>query len=384
MSRAVAVLGSTGSIGTQSLEVIKELGYKVVSLAAGTRIEQLAEQIREFQPELVSVKDEAHAVLLRERLGSTKVEIMYGQVGLREAARVSSADLVVTAVVGAMGIEPTLTAIHAGKSIALANKETLVSAGEIVLEAVKQKSVSILPVDSEHSAIFQCLQDRPKREVEKLILTASGGAFRSLSRSELLHVSIGDALKHPNWAMGPKITVDSATMMNKGLEIIEAKWLFDVTPEQIDVLIHPQSVIHSMVEYVDGSILAQLGSADMRIPIQYALTYPQRSPSNWPRLSFEKMRQLDFYAPDFERFPALRLAYDALRAGGTMPCVLNAANEQAVQRFLQGAIAFHQIESLIERVMDAHTIEYHPDLMQILNVDKWARQELDAQWQKSK
>jgi 1-deoxy-D-xylulose-5-phosphate reductoisomerase len=384
MSRAVAVLGSTGSIGTQSLEVIKELGYKVVSLAAGTRIEQLAEQIREFQPELVSVKDEAHAVLLRERLGSTKVEIMYGQVGLREAARVSSADLVVTAVVGAMGIEPTLTAIHAGKSIALANKETLVSAGEIVLEAVKQKSVSILPVDSEHSAIFQCLQDRPKREVEKLILTASGGAFRSLSRSELLHVSIDDALKHPNWAMGPKITVDSATMMNKGLEIIEAKWLFDVTPEQIDVLIHPQSVIHSMVEYVDGSILAQLGSADMRIPIQYALTYPQRSPSNWPRLSFEKMRQLDFYAPDFERFPALRLAYDALRAGGTMPCVLNAANEQAVQRFLQGAIAFHQIESLIERVMDAHTIEYHPDLMQILNVDKWARQELDAQWQKSK
>jgi 1-deoxy-D-xylulose-5-phosphate reductoisomerase len=379
MSRSVAILGSTGSIGTQALEVVRALGYRVASLAAGTRMDLLAQQILEFQPELVSVKDEAYARALRERIGNAKVEIVHGQAGLCEAARVPSADIVLTAVVGAMGIEPTLAAIRAGKTIALANKETLVSAGEVVTRAIAQHQVSLLPVDSEHSAIFQCLQGRTVKEVEKLILTASGGAFRTLTRHQLQHVRIEDALQHPNWIMGPKITVDSATMMNKGLEVIEAKWLFQVKPEQIAVLIHPQSIVHSMVEFVDGSLLAQLGTPDMRNPIQYALTYPKRVTADWPRLKVEAMSRLEFFEPDFTRFPALRLAFAALQTGGTLPAVLNAANEQAVKRFLEGAIPFVQIEEYVERVMNRHTVQYQLDLDVILEADRWARQAVDRE-----
>ncbi|UOF89389.1 1-deoxy-D-xylulose-5-phosphate reductoisomerase [Fodinisporobacter ferrooxydans] len=377
MNRSITILGSTGSIGTQTLDVIRHLEYRVSGLAAGTNVERLAQQIKEFHPQIVCVADEVHAQALRKLIGTENVEIVYGEEGLCDVAAESSADTVVTAVVGAMGIKPTLRAIQAKKNIALANKETLVSAGEIVMAEASKHNVKILPVDSEHSAIFQCLQERSLSQVKRLLLTASGGSFRTLTREQLHDVTIESALQHPNWVMGPKITIDSATLMNKGLEVMEAKWLFSMPVDAIDVVIHPQSVVHSMVEFVDHSILAQLGTADMRIPIQFALAYPERMQADWPRLAFHTYMQLDFYPPDLKRFPALSLAYDALRIGGSLPAVLNAANERVVEHVLQGRVPFSKIELHVEDVMQQHHTLSHPSLDEILESDRWARKKID-------
>lgn len=371
--KKIAILGSTGSIGTQTLDVVREHSdeLQVVALAAGSNKERLKEQIKEFHPELVSLSDEKKAQELREELAGEQVEVVCGMEGLIEVAGVDSADVVVTAVVGMMGILPTMEAIKKGKDIALANKETLVTAGHLIIPMAKEYGVSILPVDSEHSAIFQSLQGEPKAALDKILLTASGGPFRGKSAEFLETVTLEDALNHPNWSMGPKITIDSSTMVNKGLEVMEAKWLFGVDYSQIEVVIQPQSIIHSMVQYVDGAIIAQLGTPDMRVPIEYALFYPERRSLSGDRLDFSKLSQITFEKPDYKVFRGLSLAIEAGKTGGTMPTVFNAANERAVAKFLKGEIKYTDIVRSIEKCMDAHKVSAHPDLEEILATEQW-------------
>ena len=371
--KKIAILGSTGSIGTQTLDVIRAHSdeLEVVALAAGSNKERLKEQIREFHPELVSLSDEKKAQELKEELAGEAVEVVCGMDGLIEVAGIDSADVVVTAVVGMMGILPTMEAIRKGKDIALANKETLVTAGHLIIPMAREYGVSILPVDSEHSAIFQCLQGEPKKALDKILLTASGGPFRGKSAEFLETVTLEDALNHPNWSMGPKITIDSSTMVNKGLEVMEAKWLFGVDYSQIEVVIQPQSIIHSMVQYIDGAVIAQLGTPDMRVPIEYALFYPERRSLPGDRLDFSKLSQITFEKPDYKVFRGLSLAIEAGKAGGTMPTVFNAANERAVAKFLKGEIKYTDIVRSIEKCMDAHKVSAHPDLEEILATEQW-------------
>ena len=371
--KKIAILGSTGSIGTQTLDVVREHSdeLQVVALAAGTNKERLKEQIKEFHPKLVSLSDEKKAQELKEELAGEQVEVVCGMEGLIEVAGVDSADVVVTAVVGMMGILPTMEAIKKGKDIALANKETLVTAGHLIIPMAKEYGVSILPVDSEHSAIFQSLQGEPKAALDKILLTASGGPFRGKSAEFLETVTLEAALNHPNWSMGPKITIDSSTMVNKGLEVMEAKWLFGVDYSQIEVVIQPQSIIHSMVQYVEGAIIAQLGTPDMRVPIEYALFYPERRSLSGDRLDFSKLSQITFEKPDYKVFRGLSLAIEAGKTGGTMPTVFNAANERAVAKFLKGEIKYTDIVRSIEKCMDAHKVSAHPDLEEILATEQW-------------
>ena len=371
--KKIAILGSTGSIGTQTLDVVREHSdeLQVVALAAGSNKERLKEQIKEFHPKLVSLSDEKKAQELKEELAGEQVEVVCGMEGLIEVAGADSADVVVTAVVGMMGILPTMEAIKKGKDIALANKETLVTAGHLIIPMAKEYGVSILPVDSEHSAIFQSLQGEPKAALDKILLTASGGPFRGKSAEFLETVTLEDALNHPNWSMGPKITIDSSTMVNKGLEVMEAKWLFGVDYSQIEVVIQPQSIIHSMVQYVDGAIIAQLGTPDMRVPIEYALFYPKRRSLSGDRLDFSKLSQITFEKPDYKVFRGLSLAIEAGKTGGTMRTVFNAANERAVAKFLKGEIKYTDIVRSIEKCMDAHKVSAHPDLEEILATEQW-------------
>ena len=371
--KKIAILGSTGSIGTQTLDVVRAHSdeLEVVALAAGSNKERLKEQIREFHPELVSLYDERKAQELKEELAGEAVEVVCGMDGLIEVAGIDSADVVVTAVVGMMGILPTMEAIRKGKDIALANKETLVTAGHLIIPMAREYGVSILPVDSEHSAIFQCLQGEPKKALDKILLTASGGPFRGKSAEFLETVTLEDALNHPNWSMGPKITIDSSTMVNKGLEVMEAKWLFGVDYSQIEVVIQPQSIIHSMVQYIDGAVIAQLGTPDMRVPIEYALFYPERRSLPGDRLDFSKLSQITFEKPDYKVFRGLSLAIEAGKTGGTMPTVFNAANERAVAKFLKGEIKYTDIVRSIEKCMDAHKVSAHPDLEEILATEQW-------------
>ncbi len=379
--KKICILGSTGSIGTQTLQVVQNLSdIQVVGLSVQQNIDLLEKQIVQFSPKKVAVMDEKKALELRKRIQGMEVEVLSGLEGLIELAQMDEADLVVTAVVGMIGIRPTLAAIEAKKDIALANKETLVTAGELVIKAAKQNNVQIYPVDSEHSAIFQCLQGNDSNNISKLLLTASGGPFRGKTKEELQYVTKEQALQHPNWSMGAKITIDSATMMNKGLEVIEAKWLFGVTLQQIQVLIHPQSVIHSMVEFKDGSIIAQLGEPDMRVPIQYALTYPQRRSNSYPKLNFFQRDTLTFEEPDGDTFSCLSLAYKALEIGGTMPTVLNAANEIAVAKFLDGKLSFLEIPAYIHEAMAKHNTVKNPSLEDILYTEQWTYEYLESRW----
>ena len=373
----LSILGSTGSIGTQALEVAEAVPeIEIVGLTAHSNIELLESQARRFRPLAVAVMEEGSALKLQRTLAGEKIEVFYGMEGLEIIASLSSADMVLNSLVGNIGLMPTVKAIDAGKDIALANKETLVSAGELIMKRVREKQVALRPVDSEHSAIFQCLQGNSGNEVRKIHLTASGGPFKDKTKEELELVTVEDALKHPNWSMGRKITVDSATYMNKGLEVIEAKWLFNLSLEQIEVLVHPQSIIHSMVEFMDGSVMAQLGEPDMRTPIQYALTYPKRVEGPAHKIDFFTRNKLTFEPPDMEKFPCLRLAFDAVKTGGTMPAVLNGANEEAVDGFLKGRLCFTDIPRLIEMTMDAYTVKYDFDLEDALEADRWAREYL--------
>lgn len=377
----ISLLGSTGSVGRSTLEVVAQHPdeFRVVALAAGANIELLAEQIRQFQPELVSVGSKEAADNLRELLrNEAQLEIVYGEEGLLQVACHPSAQFVMTAIVGSVGIAPTLGAIEAGKTIGLANKETLVSAGHLVMKAARERGVNIIPVDSEHSAIFQCLHQERREDIARLILTASGGSFRHRTREELAHVTVADALQHPNWSMGAKITIDSATMMNKGFEVIEAHWLFDMPYEQIDCVLHYESVIHSMVEYKDRAVLAQLGTPDMKVPIQYALSYPHRLPLATEPLDLLKYGTLHFAPMDEARYPLLKLAYDCGKQGGTLPSVLNAANEVAVARFLRGEIHFLAIEQIVKTVCDRHQPTADPDLEAIWEADRWGREQATA------
>lgn len=376
--KKIVILGSTGSIGRQALEVVRWFPerFTVVGLAAGSNWQLLADQVKAFRPPAVSLMDESSLQNLRQSLsytGEKGPHYSWGQPGLTELATMPEADLVVVAVNGTAGLAPTLAALRAGKDVALANKETLVAAGQLVMDQVSLADASLLPVDSEHSAIWQCMNGENRSGVAGIILTASGGPFRNLDKGGLAAVTVEMALKHPNWQMGRKITIDSATMMNKGLEVIEARWLFGLKYNQIRVVIHPQSIIHSMVEFCDGVIMAQLGTPDMRIPIQYALTYPERVTNNYPKLNLLENRQLTFEPPDEERFPCLRLAFEAGLAGGTMPAVLNAANEVAVNAFLQRQINFTAISDVVERVMDRHQVIIQPGLEEIIHADCQAR-----------
>jgi len=370
----IAILGSTGSIGTQALEVIAAHQDKfcVTALAAYHNDKLLEEQIEYFKPELAVLVDQKAADRLIKRYSGTTM-ILTGEEGLLTAATHSTVNTVLTSLVGFAGLKPTIAAIEAGKNIALANKETLVAAGELITTLAKEKGVKILPVDSEHSAIFQCLQGENRNNISRIILTASGGPFRGFNTETLQQVTVEDCLRHPTWNMGKKITIDSATLANKGLEVIEAHWLFDVDYSQIDVVVHPQSVIHSMVEFVDGSVIAQLGKADMRVPIQYALTYPERAITNYPRLDFKTLSALTFSEPDIVTFPALQLAFNAGRTGGTLPCVFNAANEEAVYAFLKKKIRFLDIVTVIRSVVESHKVITKPTLDDIYSADLWAR-----------
>lgn len=372
--KKIAILGSTGSIGTQTLEVVRDNGdIQVTALAAGSNIGLLEQQIREFKPALACVWDGKKALELKGRTADLDVKIVTGMEGLLEAATQPGAETVVTAVVGMIGIRPTIAAMEAGKDIALANKETLVTAGHIIMPLAKKLGVRILPVDSEHSAIFQCLNGEEKRQIHKILLTASGGPFRGRTREEMKDIQVEDALKHPNWSMGRKITIDSSTMVNKGLEIMEAKWLFDVTLDQIQVVIQPQSMIHSMVEFEDGAVMAQLGTPDMKLPIQYALYYPERRFLPGERLDFWSMGQITFERPDPENFRGLALACEAGRIGGSMPAVFNAANEYAVNEFLNRRIPYLGITDMIEEAMKAHQVMDDPDVEQILEAERQTR-----------
>ena len=368
--KKIAILGSTGSIGTQTLEIVRDNpDLQVVGLAAGANIDELERQVREFQPRLVSLRSEADCRELRMRLADMEVQVIPGMEGLLQIAEMEESEILVTAIVGMIGIRPTIAAINRKKDIALANKETLVTAGHIIMPLAAKMGVSILPVDSEHSAIFQSMQGENKDRVSRLLITASGGPFRGRTRQQLENVQPEDALKHPNWSMGNKITIDSATLVNKGLEVMEAKWLFDMDLDRIQVVVHPQSIIHSMVEYVDGGIMAQLGVPDMKLPIQYALFYPDRRPMDSGRVDFFKLGQLTFEKPDTETFRGLALAYRAAEAGGTLPTVFNAANEKAVALFLQKKITFLQIPELIERSMEQHKVIADPTVEQILETE---------------
>lgn len=376
--KKISVIGSTGSIGRQTLEIARAYPdkIKVVALAAGSNATLLTEQVREFRPQIAALSDESKVAELRENLAGLGVEVVSGLEGMVTCATLPEAEIIVTAVSGAVGLLPTIQAIKKGKTIALANKETLVAAGELVTELAREYQVSILPVDSEHSAIFQSLQGSHGAGIAKILLTASGGPFRGWTRDKLAEVTPAQALRHPNWTMGRKITIDSATLMNKGLEVIEARWLFDVPFNKIQVVVHPQSIIHSMVEYVDGSVIGQMGVPDMKLPIQYALSYPERWQAGWPRLDWWKLGSLTFEEPDLENFTCLRLAYQAGEQGGTLPAVLNAANEQAVALFLEGRLGFLQIGELLERTLELHRNVANPELEDILAADKWAREEI--------
>ncbi|MBX3288816.1 MAG: 1-deoxy-D-xylulose-5-phosphate reductoisomerase [Acidobacteria bacterium] len=375
--KGVSILGSTGSIGCNTLKVVRHLGdIRVTAMAAGRNMAKFAEQIAEFKPDLVSCTDEICAEQLERELHERNApapQIELGESGLVNVATHPEAETVVSATVGAVGFVPTLRAIEAGKRIALANKETLVMAGELMTDAARRSGAEILPVDSEHNAIHQCLRGERRDEVKRLILTASGGPFRTKTKEEIARATREQALNHPNWKMGEKITIDSATLMNKGLEVIEAKWLFGFDTDQISVIVHPQSVVHSMVEMVDGSIIAQLGVTDMKHPIQYALTWPDRKPNVLEPLNIGKLSELTFEEPDLERFPCLGLAYEALKAGGTMPAVLNAANEVAVQAFLDGKISLDRIAVINESVMREHTPTAANSLEDVVAADEWAR-----------
>lgn len=368
--KKIGILGSTGSIGTQTLDIVrKEKDLKVVSMAAGSNVKLMEQQVREFRPQIVAMWTKEAAEDLRIRLGDMPVRVVCGMEGLLEVSTVDEMEVLVTGIVGMIGIKPTIAAIEQGKTIALANKETLVTAGHIIMPLAAGKGVSILPVDSEHSAIFQSLNGERKERVSRILLTASGGPFRGKTRQELETMTVEDALKHPNWSMGKKVTIDSASLCNKGLEVMEAKWLFDVELDQIQVLIHPQSIVHSGVEYVDGGIMAQLGVPDMKLPIQYALFYPDRRPMDTGRVDFFRLKQLTFEEPDTETFRGLALAYQAARQGGSMPTVFNAANEKAVALFLQKKIRFLQIPELIEASMEAHKVIENPTVDQILETE---------------
>lgn len=367
----VAIIGSTGSIGTQSLEIAREnKDINICALSAGSNIELLEKQAREFQPDIVGLWDEKMAADLKCRLSDMNIRVVYGMDGLIEIAEYEKSDILITAIVGMIGIKPTIAAINAGKDIALANKETLVCAGHIIMPLAKEKGVSILPVDSEHSAIFQSLQGNTHKDIDKILLTASGGPFRGKNTEFLKTVTVEDALNHPNWSMGKKITIDSATMVNKGLEVIEAKWLFDVSPDNIQVVVQPQSLIHSMVQYQDGAVIAQLGTPDMKLPIQYALFYPKRRFLAGERLDFTKISSIIFEKPDMETFAGLKYAYEAIRIGGTMPTVLNAANELAVAKFLSGSIRFLDIYKIIRTAMDYHKVIPNPSVQDILDTEQ--------------
>lgn len=368
--KKIAILGSTGSIGTQTLEVVREnKDIEVLALAAGNNITLLEQQIREFHPRLVGVWAEEKAEELKSRIRDTGTKVVSGMDGLLEIAQIEGSEILVTAIVGMIGIRPTIAAIEAGKDIALANKETLVTAGHIIMPLAKKMGVKILPVDSEHSAIFQSLQGSRRSEVKKILLTASGGPFRGKKQEDLLNIRVEDALKHPNWAMGRKITIDSSTMVNKGLEVMEAKWLFDVDIDDVQVVVQPQSVIHSMVEFVDGAVIAQLGTPDMKLPIQYALYYPERRYLPGDRVDFWKIGHLDFVEPDMDTFYGLELAYEAGRTGGTLPTVFNAANELAVSQFLNREIKYLEIIEIIEDCMRAHKTIENPTVEQILETE---------------
>lgn len=377
--KQIAILGSTGSIGTQTLEVVRENGdIQVLAMAAGNNIALLEQQIREFHPKLVAVWSEEKAKELRDRIKDTKTEVMCGMDGLIAVSVYKDVEILVTAIVGMIGIRPTIEAIKAGKHIALANKETLVTAGHIIMPLAKEYGVSILPVDSEHSAIFQSLQGNERKSIHKILLTASGGPFRGKKEEDLLNIKVEDALKHPNWTMGQKITIDSSTMINKGLEVIEAKWLFDVDVDQVQVVVQPQSIIHSMVEYVDGAIMAELGTPDMKLPIQYALYYPERRYLPGDRLDFWSLGKINFEKPDMKTFYGLELAYEAGRKGGSLPTVFNAANELAVSKFLNREIRYLEIMEIVEDCMRAHRNIEHPTLQQILDTEKATYERIES------
>lgn len=377
----ISILGSTGSIGTQTLDIVRANDdLNVVAIAAGSNIKALEEQVREFNPELVCVYNEEAAKNLKTAINDTNTKVVTGMDGLIEAATIKSAEIVVTAFVGMIGIRPTLEAIKAKKDIALANKETLVTAGHLVMKAAKDNGVKILPVDSEHSAIFQSLNGENPKEIDKILLTASGGPFRGYTREQMKNVKVEDALKHPNWSMGQKITIDSATMVNKGLEVIEAKWLFGVGLDDVQVVVQPQSLIHSMVQFKDGAIMAQLGTPDMRLPIQYALYYPERRFLAGERVDFGKIAQITFEDPDPENFRGLALAYQAATVGGSMPTVFNAANEKAVAKFLNRKIGFLDITDIIEYCMSMHKAIPNPTVEQILDIEQWTYELIESRW----
>ena len=379
LERKIGILGSTGSIGTQTLEIVRSNpDFKVIALAAGSNVDLMEKQAREFQPELCVMWTEEAAKELRLRLSDTSVKVLAGMDGLLALAVMPEMQILVTAIVGMIGLRPTIAAIEAGKIIALANKETLVTAGHIIMPLAAKMEVPILPVDSEHSAIFQSMCGQSRKKVSKILLTASGGPFRGKKRQELLDITVEDALKHPNWSMGRKITIDSATLVNKGLEVIEAKWLFGVEPENIQVVVHPQSVIHSMVEYVDGAVIAQLGVPDMKLPIQYALTYPDRRPMEGKKLDFYELSSMTFEKPDTDTFRGLSMAYDAIAAGGSMPTVFNAANEKAVSLFLNREIKFLEIYDLIQGAMNNHKVKENPTVEEILEAEAEAYEYIDS------
>ena len=379
--KKIAILGSTGSIGTQTLEVVRaNKDIEVTALAAGSNIDLLEKQIREFSPKIAAVWNEEKAKELRDRVRDLDIRVESGMDGLLAVATELGAEIVVTAVVGMIGIRPTIAAMNAGKDIALANKETLVTAGHIIMSLAKEKHVRILPVDSEHSAIFQSLNGETGNKIHKILLTASGGPFRGWTREQMKGVQVEDALKHPNWTMGRKITIDSSTMVNKGLEVMEARWLFGVEMDQVQVVVQPQSVIHSMVEYEDGAVIAQLGTPDMKLPIQYALYYPERRFLAGDRLDFAKLAQITFEAPDFENFHGLSLAYKAGRRGGTLPTVFNAANERAVQKFLDREIGYLTITDMIEAAMEHHTVKENPTVEEILAAEQETYDFIESRW----
>lgn len=378
--KKISILGSTGSIGMQTLEIVEENNdIQVIGMTTNTNIERFFEQIKKFQPRVVAVMDEKKALELKKKVGN-EVTVLSGMDGLIAVATLSDIDTVVTAVVGMIGLKPTVEAIKASKNIALANKETLVTAGSLIMSLAKEMNVSILPVDSEHSAIFQALNGESCNRIDKVWLTASGGPFRGKKINQLENITVEEALKHPNWSMGNKITIDSATLMNKGLEVIEAKWLFDIKTDQIKVVIHPQSIIHSMVEFVDSSVIAQLGMPDMKLPIQYALYYPERKANHFKRLNLSEIGQLTFEEPDMESFPCLKLAYEALEEGGSMPTVLNAANEIVVSKFLKKEIAFLDIPKIIHYCMTKHDIIKEVSLDTIAEVQNWTYQMIESRW----
>ena len=379
--KKIAILGSTGSIGTQTLDVVRLNGdIEVLGISAGSNVELLERQVREFHPRLAAVWKEEAARELAVRIADTETKVVSGMDGLLELSRMPETEILVTAIVGMIGIRPTIEAIRAGKDIALANKETLVTAGHLIIPMAKEYGVKILPVDSEHSAIFQALHGENPKEIAKLLITASGGPFRGKKTEELAHVTLADTLKHPNWVMGQKITVDSATLVNKGLEVMEAKWLFDMDLDNIEVVVQPKSIIHSMVEFKDGAVMAQLGTPDMRLPIQYALYYPERRYLDGERLDFRTLTQITFEEPDMKTFKGLPMAMEASRCGGSMPTVFNAANELAVNKFLHEKIGFLDIYEIIGQSMSRHKVIPHPDLEEILAVEKETYQWIESRW----